>query len=66
MTRIAIHGAAGRMGQRLVALAAGDKHLQIAAAIESPRHPRLGQDAGAVAGVAMTRGLRIEFGGSDP
>lgn len=51
MTRIAIHGAAGRMGQRLVALAAGDKDLRVAAAIESPKHPRLGQDAGAVAGI---------------
>ncbi|MEX2119817.1 MAG: 4-hydroxy-tetrahydrodipicolinate reductase [Pirellulales bacterium] len=49
-TRIAIHGAAGRMGQRLVALAAADPQFEIAAALESPRHPRLGEDAGLVAG----------------
>ena len=49
--RIAIHGAAGRMGQRLVALTAADKELKLAAAIDAPGHPRLGQDAGVIAGV---------------
>lgn len=49
--QLAIHGAAGRMGQRLVALSAGDAELKLAAALEAPGHPRLGQDAGAVAGV---------------
>ncbi len=49
--RIAIHGAAGRMGRRLVALAAADPQLSIAAAIDAPDHPRLGEDAGTVAGV---------------
>ena len=48
---IAIHGAAGRMGQRLVALASQDSELQVAAALEYPGHPRLGDDAGLVAGV---------------
>lgn len=50
MIRIAIHGAAGRMGQRLVAMVASDSELQLAAALESPSHPRLGEDAGLVAG----------------
>jgi 4-hydroxy-tetrahydrodipicolinate reductase len=50
-TRIAIHGAAGRMGQRLVALASTDPQLQVVAAVESTQHPRLGEDAGTVAGV---------------
>lgn len=50
MIRLAIHGAAGRMGQRLVALAAADPGLRIVAAIEFPGHPKLGQDAGLVAG----------------
>lgn len=47
--RVIIHGAGGRMGGRLVALspAAG---LHVAAAIDRPDHPRLGDDAGAVAG----------------
>ncbi|MGD0899641.1 MAG: hypothetical protein ABR915_17560 [Thermoguttaceae bacterium] len=48
--RLAIHGAAGRMGRRLVALAAADPHLKVAAALEAAGHPLLGQDAGAVAG----------------
>ena len=50
-TRLAIHGAAGRMGQRLVALASQDPALEVVAALESAMHPRLGQDAGVIAGV---------------
>lgn len=50
-TRIAIHGAAGRMGQRLIALASVDKELTLVAAVDSPQHPRLGEDAGSLAGV---------------
>lgn len=50
-TRVAINGAAGRMGQRLIALGATDSSLAIIAAIDSPRHPKLGQDAGALAGI---------------
>jgi 4-hydroxy-tetrahydrodipicolinate reductase len=38
------------MGRRLVALAAADRQLTLAAALESPGHPLLGQDAGTVAG----------------
>jgi 4-hydroxy-tetrahydrodipicolinate reductase len=49
--RIAIHGAAGRMGQRLVALAAADPEFSLVAAVDSPQHPRLGEDAGLVAGI---------------
>jgi 4-hydroxy-tetrahydrodipicolinate reductase len=50
-TTIAIHGACGRMGQRLVALAAEDPALAVVAAIDSPNHPRIGEDAGTLAGV---------------
>jgi 4-hydroxy-tetrahydrodipicolinate reductase len=56
--RIAIHGAAGRMGQRLIALMAADNDLQLAAAIDAPKHPRQGEDAGLVAGVG-TLGVPI-------
>ncbi|MEM6460007.1 MAG: 4-hydroxy-tetrahydrodipicolinate reductase [Planctomycetota bacterium] len=35
MTRLAIHGAAGRMGQRLVALAGDDPQLAVTAAIDA-------------------------------
>ena len=38
------------MGRRLVALAAADSELALVAALESAGHPRLGEDAGAVAG----------------
>jgi 4-hydroxy-tetrahydrodipicolinate reductase len=39
------------MGQRLIALGSADRELQIVAALDAPQHPRLGQDAGLVAGV---------------
>ena len=48
--RIAIHGAAGRMGRRLVALGAADPQLTVAAALESPDNAHLGDDAGIIAG----------------
>ena len=51
-TSIAIHGAAGRMGRRLVALAAVDPQLQLVAAVDSPTHPDLGKDVGLLAGLA--------------
>jgi len=49
--KLAIHGAAGRMGQRVTALAAKDSRIQIVAALESADCPLLGQDAGLIAGV---------------
>lgn len=49
--RVAIHGAAGRMGRRLVALGCYDPDLAIVAALESPQHVDLGKDAGQLAGI---------------
>jgi 4-hydroxy-tetrahydrodipicolinate reductase len=49
--KLAIHGAAGRMGQRVTALAVKDPQFQIVAALESADHPLLGKDAGLIAGV---------------
>ena len=49
--RIAVSGAAGRMGQRIVALAQADPELALAAALEAPGHAALGRDAGEVAGI---------------
>lgn len=49
--RIAIHGAGGRMGKRLVALASADPSFVLAAAIDAPQHPRQGEDAGVLAGI---------------
>jgi 4-hydroxy-tetrahydrodipicolinate reductase len=49
--RIGINGAAGRMGQRLIALGSTDPNLKIVAALEHAAHPQSGSDAGLVAGV---------------
>ncbi len=49
--KIAIHGAAGRMGQRLIALGHAQKGMRIVAALEAATHPALGQDAGMLAGI---------------
>lgn len=49
--KLAIHGAAGRMGQRVTALAAKDPRFKVVAALESADHPLLGKDAGLIAGV---------------
>src|SRR4051794_18524606 len=51
MTSIAITGAAGRMGMRLVALARQLGSFQVAGAIERGDSPMLARDAGEVAGV---------------
>ena len=50
--KLVVHGAAGRMGQRIVACAVAEPDKwQIVGAIDSDSHPRLGEDAGQVAGV---------------
>jgi 4-hydroxy-tetrahydrodipicolinate reductase len=51
MTRVAINGAAGRMGQRLVALATADDDMEVVVAMDASGHPALGKDAGVLAGV---------------
>jgi 4-hydroxy-tetrahydrodipicolinate reductase len=50
VTTVAITGAAGRMGTRLVALAHSDSTLKVAAAIERSGHPMLGRDVGELVG----------------
>ncbi|OYP29796.1 4-hydroxy-tetrahydrodipicolinate reductase [Rhodopirellula sp. MGV] len=49
--RIAVHGAAGRMGRRVIALADADKNIEVIAAIEHDQHSLLGTDAGEIAGI---------------
>ena len=61
LTRVAIHGAAGRMGQRLVALAAEDPELELVTAVDWAEHPRIGEDAGLIAGAGE---LGIPLSGS--
>lgn len=50
--RLGISGAAGRMGNRLVALSGEDSELQLTAALDSPNSPLVGKDSGLAAGVA--------------
>ncbi len=62
MVRTVIAGAAGRMGQRLVALAHESTGLTLTGAVETPAHPDLGKDAGEIAqigriGVSLTDNL---------
>ncbi len=49
--KLAIHGAAGRMGQRLIALGLADPEVELVAALESAENPHTGEDAGLLAGV---------------
>ena len=49
--RIAVTGAAGRMGRMLVAAIAAAEDLRLTAALEHPDSPHIGADAGDLAGV---------------
>jgi 4-hydroxy-tetrahydrodipicolinate reductase len=71
-TRVAITGAAGRMGQRLVALAKQAGGFDVVNAIERAGHEAIGRDAGEVAGIgkiglvlsadlSATPGVLIDF-----
>ncbi|MFI5001155.1 MAG: 4-hydroxy-tetrahydrodipicolinate reductase [Reyranellales bacterium] len=61
--KIAIAGAAGRMGQMLIRQIAATKGCSLAGAIEGPSSNALGRDAGEVAGVGAdvksVRGIKI-------
>ncbi|TWT52049.1 4-hydroxy-tetrahydrodipicolinate reductase [Thalassoglobus neptunius] len=48
---IAINGAAGRMGQRLIVLSHEDPELNLVAAIDAPGSPSIGKDVGQIAGI---------------
>ncbi len=50
MIRVAINGAAGRMGRRLVDLISRERDMRVTAALEMPGHPDLKKDAGELAG----------------
>jgi 4-hydroxy-tetrahydrodipicolinate reductase len=50
--KVAVHGAAGRMGRALVQLIAEAGDLTLAAAIDAAGHPALGRDAGELAAVS--------------
>ena len=62
--RIAVNGAAGRMGRRLVALIAVEPDVELAGASDREDHPDLGRDVGELAGVGPIRvHLTHEIGG---
>ena len=56
--RVAVNGAAGRMGQRITALVNADPDLILAAALEAPGSPAIGRDAGELAGIGSI-GVKI-------
>ena len=58
MMKIAITGAAGRMGKRIAALAIESEQFDIVAALETDGHPDLDKDIGELAGVG-TFGLPL-------
>lgn len=59
--RLVVHGAAGRMGRRVIACAtADDLPWRIVAAVERSGHPRVGADAGALAGVSAADAVIAE------
>lgn len=64
MTTLAIHGAAGQMGRRLVALATDDARFEVVGAIEYAGHDAMGTDAGLLAhggaiGVPLTETITV-------
>ena len=63
VVRVAINGAAGRMGRRLVDLISREPGMQVVAALEQAGHPDLGKDAGELAGAGKLghgRAVRLD------
>ena len=52
---VAMNGATGRMGTRIIQLIDEADDLRLGAAIERPGHPRLGEDVGPIAGPRADR-----------
>lgn len=52
MITVAVNGACGRMGSRIVALVSEDKDLKLVSALERDGHPSLKEDIGAILGLA--------------
>ncbi|MFN0054462.1 MAG: 4-hydroxy-tetrahydrodipicolinate reductase [Planctomycetales bacterium] len=62
--RLGVNGGAGRMGQRVVALAHKDAQFVVAAALEPANSPHLGRDAGELAGIGpIGVPIQSELGG---
>jgi 4-hydroxy-tetrahydrodipicolinate reductase len=70
MIKVAVVGAAGRMGRRLVSLIMESTDMKLCGAIEEKGNPALGQDAGMLAGagssgIAITDSLEKALSGAD-
>jgi 4-hydroxy-tetrahydrodipicolinate reductase len=66
--KIAVAGAAGRMGRSLIELILKSDDLELSGAIEAAGHPALGQDAGgagAPSGVRITDGVDAAVAGAE-
>ncbi len=64
--RMAVNGAGGAMGRRIVALAKEFPGYELVAALERPGHTALGKDAGALAGIEPNGVLVSTAMGGDP
>ena len=56
---VCIAGAAGRMGQRLIALGLEDPEIKVAYALETQGHAWIGKDAGVASGLGRTIGAPV-------
>ncbi len=70
MTKVAVTGAAGRMGGRIITLITEAEGLEVAGAVEMAGHGKLGDDAGYVAGcgdlgIAITDSLEQALANAD-
>src|SRR5210317_148773 len=70
MIKVAVTGAAGRMGGRIITLVTEAEGLEVTGAVEMAGHARLGDDAGYVAGcgdlgVAITDSLEQALANAD-
>lgn len=61
MTKVIVAGAAGRMGQRIIAMVLAHPQLQLIGAFERPGSAAIGKDAGAISGLGET-GVNISEG----
>jgi len=61
--KLTVIGAAGRMGRRIIALAAEAGQLEIVGALDAENHPETGKDAGLLAGA---KALGVNLGHSWP
>lgn len=58
-TNVCIAGAAGRMGQRLIALGLEDPELKVSYALEQSGHPWIGKDVGVASGLGRDVGAPV-------